>query len=87
MAFFVEQRDFDDRGIDDLINEEEPFISGTHWARGMSEADAGICTRPIKCKHTVDHYCFIDTVKSECFVRYLISYFRTFEKSAKFKTR
>ena len=27
-----------------------------------------------------------DTVKSQIFVRYLISYFRTFEKSAKFNT-
>ena len=28
----------------------------------------------------------LDTVKSQIFVRYLISYFRTFEKSAKFNT-
>ena len=48
LAFFVEQRDFDDPGIDDLNNEKEPFISGTRRrARGMLEDDAGIRTRPI----------------------------------------
>ena len=29
----------------------------------------------------------LNTVKSQIFIRYLISYFRTFEKSAKFNTR
>ena len=29
-----------------------------HPARSMSEAGAGRRTRPIKCEHTVKHYCF-----------------------------
>ena len=33
LVFFVEQRDFDDPGIDDLINEEPSPISGTRRAR------------------------------------------------------
>ena len=33
LVFFVEQHDFDDPGIDDLINEEPSPISGTRRAR------------------------------------------------------
>ena len=43
---------------------KNPFFwgggGGTRRARGMSEADAGIRTRPIKCEHTIKHYCFKD---------------------------
>ena len=48
LVFFGEQRDFDDPGIDDLINEEPSPISGTRVPVGqdMSEAGAGIRTRP-----------------------------------------
>ena len=53
LVYFVEQRDFDDLGLDDLINKEPLHVSGTRWARRMSEAGAGIRTRPIKCKCTV----------------------------------
>ena len=60
LVFFVEQRDFDDPGIDDLINEEPPPIynSGTRQARhaGGRRRD----THTAKCEHTVKHYCFID---------------------------
>ena len=59
LVCFSEQRNLGDPGIDDLISRERPQISGTRWARGMWEAD-GIRTRPIKCEHTVKHYCFID---------------------------
>ena len=58
MGFFVEQRNFDDPGIDDLINEEPSPISGTRRARyvGGRRRD----THTAKCEHTVKHYCFID---------------------------
>ena len=59
LVCFLEQRNLGDLGIDDLISRERPRISGTRRARGMWEAD-GIRTRPIKCEHTVKHYCFID---------------------------
>ena len=59
LVSFVEQRDFDDPGIDDLINEEPLPTSGTRQTRSMSEDGAGIRTRPIKCEHTVKHYFFI----------------------------
>ena len=60
LVSFVEQRDFNDPRIDDLVNEEPSRISGTRRARSMPEAGAGIRTRPIKCEHTVKHYCFTD---------------------------
>ena len=60
LVCFVEQRDFNDTGIEDLINEKLLRISGTRWAKSMSEDGTGIRTRPIKCEHTVTHYCFID---------------------------
>ena len=61
MVCFLEHRDFDDPGSDDLMNGENDRdrISGTRRARGMSEDGAVILTRPIKCQHTVTHYCFI----------------------------
>ena len=36
LVFFVEQHDFDDPGIDDLINEEPSPISGTRRANTRS---------------------------------------------------
>ena len=57
---FVEQRYFDDSGIDDLIDEEPLRTLGTGQARSMSEAGAEIRTQPKKCEHTVKHNCFID---------------------------
>ena len=56
---FVEHRDIDNPGIEDLINEELLRSSGTCRSRSMSEDGAGIRTQPIKCEHTVTHYCFI----------------------------
>ena len=58
MVFFVEQRDFDDPGIDDLINEEPSPISGTRRARHVGGRRRD--THSAKCEHTVKHYCFID---------------------------
>ena len=49
LVCFLEHRDFDDPGSEDLINEELFWTSGTRRARGMSEDGAGIRTRPIKC--------------------------------------
>ena len=60
LVSFVEQRDYDDPGIEDLFKEEPLRISGTRRARSMSEDGAGIRTQPRKCEHTVTHYCFID---------------------------
>ena len=39
------------------------YLAAFVRARSMSEVGAGIRTRPIKCEHTVTHYCFIHTVK------------------------
>ena len=36
MVFFAEQRDFDDPGLDDLINEEPLHNSGTRRANTRS---------------------------------------------------
>ena len=46
------------------------------------------CTMVIKCMAQLDNGAAKaeSTVKSQIFIRYLISYFRTFEKSAKFYT-
>ena len=68
LVFFVEQRGFDDPGIDDLINEEPSPISGTRRARhvGVRRRD----THTAKCEHMVKHYCFIDIdAGSECIPR------------------
>ena len=46
LVFFVEQRDFDDPRIDDLINEEPSPIFRGPVGQNMSEAGAGIRTRP-----------------------------------------
>ena len=57
LVFFVEQRDFDDLGIDDLINEEPSPISARRARHvGGRRRD----THTAKCEHTVKHYCFID---------------------------
>ena len=48
LVCFLEHRDFDDPGSEDLINEELFWTSGTRRARGMSrmsEDGAGIRTR------------------------------------------
>ena len=68
MLSFVEQRDFDDPGIDDLTPRIITSL-GTRRARIMTEAGAGIRARPIKCEHTVKHYCFlyIDCLPSKFF--------------------
>ena len=58
LVFFVEQHDFDDPGIDDLINEEPSPISGTRRARHVGGRRRD--THSAKCEHTVKHYCFID---------------------------
>ena len=58
LVFFVEQHDFDDPGIDDLINEEPSPISGTRRARHVGGRRRD--THTAKCEHTVKHYCFID---------------------------
>ena len=60
LVCFLEPRDFDDPGSEDLINKEWFWTSGTRRARGMSKDSSGIHTRPIKCEHTVTHHCFID---------------------------
>ena len=57
LVFFGEQRDFDDPGIDDLINEEPSPISGTRRARHVGGRRRD--THTAKCEHTVKHYCFI----------------------------
>ena len=58
LVFFVEQRDFDDPEIDNLINEEPSPISGTGRARHVGGRHRD--THTAKCEHTVKHYCFID---------------------------
>ena len=45
LVCFLEHRDFDDPGSEDLINEKLFWTSGTRRARGMSEDGAGIRTR------------------------------------------
>ena len=54
MVFFVEQHDFDDPGIDDLINEEPSPVSGTRRARHVGGRRRD--THTAKCEHTVKHY-------------------------------
>ena len=60
LVSFVVQRDFDDTGIDGLTRRSITFF-GDPSSQKHVEAGAGIRTRPIKCEHTVKHYCFIDT--------------------------
>ena len=62
LVFFVEQRDIDDPGIDDLINEEPSPISGTRRARHVGGRRRD--THTAKCEHTVKHHCFIDIDRS-----------------------
>ena len=49
LVCYLEHRQFDDPGSEDLINEEWFRTSGTRRARGMPEDGAGIRTRLIKC--------------------------------------
>ena len=87
LVCFVEQRDLEDPGIEDLFNKERLRISGTRRARSMSEAGAGIRTRPIKCEHTVTHYCFIDIDQRRCLSTSSIPWCKKVKNDQKLKSR